>query len=75
MLYETHALQQACAAQTGLRKVPQAYFMTRVFFENNFAESAGKKKNSRFHPAVLVAFPISNISYWSLCSALVQIKG
>ena len=66
MLYETRALQQAYAAQTGLRSVLRAYCMTE-FFENNFADffdvvRVKKKKNQDFVQP-LVGFPNSNISY------------
>ena len=65
MLYETLALQQAYAAQTGLREVLKAYCMTE-FFENKFTDFfdvVHVEKNQDFVQP-LVAFPISNISYY-----------
>ena len=63
MLCETCTLQQAYAAQTGLRKVSRAYCMTEFFFEKNFADFSDvvwvKKKIQDFDQP-LVAFPISN---------------
>ena len=65
MLYETHALQQAYAAQTPQIALSVAGVCMTKIFENNFAdfsdEARVREKQDFVEP--LVAFSISNISY------------
>ena len=68
MLYETCALQQLYAAQTGLRLVCRSNAW-QSFFENNFADFSDVvrvEKNQDF-VQLLVAFPISNIYFLVMC--------
>ena len=64
MLYETRELQKAYAGRIAWQS----------FSENNFDDFSDvvwvKKKKKKDFIQPLVAFPISNISYWSLRSAV-----